>query len=98
MVEQHQREQPCHLGVVDRGRQLPGEPDGLRGQVDIPGVAFVEHQVEHPQHGRDVAGLVEPDAGDGALGPADPLRHRRLGHQVGRGDLPGGHGRRRRAA
>ena len=90
MVEQHQGEQPRHLGVVDRGRELPGEPDGLGGEVDVAGVALVEDQVEDAQHGGDVAGLVEPHAGDGALGPADALRHGRLGHQVGLGDLAGG--------
>ncbi|CAM5360631.1 hypothetical protein SVIOM342S_09131 [Streptomyces violaceorubidus] len=90
MVEQHQRQQPRHLRMVDRGRQLPGEPDGLGGEVDVTGVALVEDEIEDAQHGADVAGPVEPDAGDGALGPADALRHGRLGHQVGTGDLPGG--------
>ncbi|CAM5725894.1 hypothetical protein SVIOM74S_01810 [Streptomyces violarus] len=90
VVEQHESQQPRHLRVVDRGRELPGEPDGLGGEVDIAGVALVEDQVEDPQHGGDVAGPVEPYAGDGALGPADALRHGRLGHQVGLGDLAGG--------
>jgi hypothetical protein len=87
VVEQHEGEQPRHLGVVDPGRELPGEPDGLGGQVHVARVALVEDQVEDAQHGGDVAGLVEPHAGDGAFGPADALRHGRLGHQVGLGDL-----------
>ncbi len=35
VVEQHEGEQPRHLGVVDPGRELPGEPDGLGGEVDV---------------------------------------------------------------
>lgn len=76
--------------MVDRGRDLPGEADGLGGEVHIAGVALVEDQVEDAQHGGDVAVLVEPHTGNAALGPADALRHRRLGHQVGLGDLAGG--------
>lgn len=76
--------------MVDRGRELPGEPDGLGREVDVAGVALVEDQVEDAQHGGDVAGLIEPHPGDGALGPADALRHGRLRHQVGLGDLAGG--------
>lgn len=90
VVEQHEGEQPRHLGVVDHGRELPGEPDGLGGEVDVAGVALVEDQVEHAQHGGDIAGPIEADSGDGAFGPADALRHRRLGHQVRPGDLAGG--------
>jgi hypothetical protein len=37
VVQQHEGEQPRHLGVVDRGRELPGEPDGLGGEVDVAG-------------------------------------------------------------
>ena len=49
-------------------------------------------EVEHAQHDGEVAGLVQAAGGgrQGALGPADPLRHRRLGHVEGVGDLPGG--------
>ncbi len=90
VVEQHEGEQSPHLGVVDRGGELPGEPDGLGGEVDVAGVALVEDQVEDAQHGGDVAGPVEAHAGDGAFGAADALRHGRLGDQVGAGDLPGG--------
>jgi hypothetical protein len=61
VVEQHQRQQPRHLLVPGHLRQLPGEPDRLGGQVDIARVALVEHEVQHPHHRADVAGLVEPD-------------------------------------
>ena len=50
-------------------------------------------EVEHAQHDGEVAGLVQAAggrAGQGALGPADPLRHRRLRHVEGVSDLPGG--------
>ena len=80
---------PPTSGSSARG-QLAGQPDRLRGEVDVAGVALVEDEVQHAQHRADVAGRVEADAGHGALGPADPLRHRRLGDEVGRGDLPGG--------
>src|SRR3712207_8266732 len=45
--------------VVHHGRELPGQPDRLGDQVDVPRVALVEDQVEHPQHRADVAGLVD---------------------------------------
>lgn len=51
---------------------------------------LVEDQVEHAQHRRQVAGLLEPHATYRAFGPAGPLRHRRLRHEVCVGDLPGG--------
>jgi hypothetical protein len=71
-VEHHEGEPPRHLRVVDRGREPPGEPDGLGGEVyvDVAGVALVEDQVGDAQHGPDIAGLVEPHAGGGTLGPA----------------------------
>ena len=46
-------------------------------------------QVEHAEHDREVTGLVQAASLQGALGPADPLRHRRLRHAEGVGDLPG---------
>jgi hypothetical protein len=90
VVQQRQRQQPRGLLVIDHRRQLPGEPDRLGRQVDVAGVALVEDQVEHPQHVRQVARLIEPHVTDCAFGPADPLRHGRLRHEVGLGDLPGG--------
>jgi len=35
VVQQHQGEQPGQPPVVDHGRELPGQPDGLGGQVDV---------------------------------------------------------------
>ena len=90
VVEQHEREQTRDLLVVGLAGQLAGQPDGLAGEVDVAGIALVEDQVQHAQHGGDVTGLVEPDPRDGALGPADPLGHRRLRHQVGLRDLARG--------
>ena len=90
MVQQHEREQARDLLMTGGGGQLAGQPDRLGGQVDVAGVALVEDEVEHPQHGGDVARLVEPDAGDGPLGPADPLGHGRLRHQVRLRDLTRG--------
>ena len=59
------------------------------GEVVVAGVALVEDEVEHLRTVRSLrAG--RGGRGDGALGPADPLRHRRLGNQVGLGDLAGG--------
>ena len=63
VVQQHQREQarrPPASSVIDA--QLAGQPDRLVGEVDLAGVALVEDQVEHPQHGGQVAGLVEAHA------------------------------------
>ena len=93
-MQQHQREQPEHLGLVGhQRRQHAGEADRLPAQVAAHElvragrrVALVEDQVERRQHGaqpvrqlvvgrhhvRDVRGL------DLALGPHQPLRHRRL--------------------
>ena len=81
---------PCDLRLVGHGGELPGQADRLGGEVDVAGVALVEDDVEHPQHRRQVSSLVEADVGDGALGAADPLRHRRLGDEVGLGDLARG--------
>jgi hypothetical protein len=76
--------------MLDLYRQLTGEPDRLGGEVDIAGVALVEDEVQHAQHRGDVTGLVEPDARDGPLGPADALGHSCLGHEVGLRDLTRG--------
>ena len=55
-----------------------------------PRVAGRVDEVEHAQHDGEVAGLVQAAPLQGALGAADPLRHRRLRHVEGVGDLPGG--------
>jgi hypothetical protein len=61
VVQQHERQQPGRLLVVGDRVQPPGQADRLGGQVDVAGVALVEHEVEHPQHRDQRAGLVERD-------------------------------------
>ena len=95
--EQHRRQQAQHLGVIgaQSGRQ-PGQPDCFVAQLipDHPRagagpVSLGEHQVDnaedtanpvrqlvvgrHPERYRGVADL--------PLGPHQPLRHCRFGHQ-----------------
>ena len=62
VVQQHQRQQPGRFLVIGHRRQLPGEPDRLGRQVDVTGIALVEHEIQHPQHRGEIAGLVEPHA------------------------------------
>jgi hypothetical protein len=88
VVQQHQRQQAAHLRVIGDGGQPARQPDRLGGQVDVPRVALVEHQVQRGEHGAEVTVPVEADVGYDPLGAADPLRHRRFGHQVGGRDLP----------
>ena len=90
VVQEHQGEQPVDLGVVDQGRQLAGQADRLGREVDVARVALVEDEVEHPHHRAHVAGPIDTGPTDRALGPADALRHGRLGHEVGLRDLTGG--------
>ena len=90
MVEEHQREQPARLGLLGGEGELAGEPDRLAGQVHPARVPGRVDEVEHAQHDGEVAGLVQAAPVQGALGPADPLRHRRLGDVEGVGDLAGG--------
>ena len=112
VVEEHQREQARRLRLV--GQQQvddPREPDRLRREVLAHdrvargrGVALVEDQVEHGEHGGEPVrqrvgrGLGERDArhADLVLRAHHPLRHGRLGEQQRAGDL--GHGRDRRPA
>jgi len=51
-VQQHQGEQSVRLRLVghQRGQDLR-EADRLRCEVDAPGVALVEDQVDHRRHG-----------------------------------------------
>ena len=90
VAEEHQREQAAGLRLLGGERELAGEPDRLAGQVHAAGVAGRVDEVEHAQHDGEVAGLVQAAALQRALGPADPLRHRRLRHVEGVGDLPRG--------
>jgi hypothetical protein len=89
VVEEHEREQAARLRLLGGERELAGEPDRLGGQVDPAAVARRVDEVEHAQHDREVAGLVEAAAVQRPLGPADALGHRRLGDEEGVGDLPG---------
>ena len=104
--EQHEREQAGDLAVVgDEAEEVAGQADGLRGEVGSHevgpghrGVALVEQQVQHLQHDAEPVGALrvgwQPERGaavpDPLLGPADALRHRRFGHEVGASDLGGG--------
>ena len=63
VVQQHQGEQPVDLGVVHEGRELPGQPDRLGGEVDIARVALVEDEVQHPHHRAHVAWPIDPGLG-----------------------------------
>ena len=92
MVEEHQREQPARLGLLGGEGELAGEPDrlarpGRRGRRARPcrrGRARAARR-----RGRR-AGPGGGPLASGALGAADPLRHRRLRHVEGVGDLAGG--------
>ena len=107
VVQQHQREQAAHLGLVGHERaEHAGEPDRLVAQlaaherVGARGeVALVEDQVERrraPSAGAPgswwSSGHLVADArrADLALGPHQPLLHRRLAGQEGPRDLGGG--------
>ena len=89
VMDEHQREQSPYLRLVAQGGKLPGQADRFGGQIDITRIAFVEEKIEHTQNGRDIARLIEPDAAKQKLGATYPLRHRRFGHEIGVGDLPG---------
>ena len=93
-MQQHQREQPVHLGLV--GHQLgerPPEPDRLGREIAAAAVALVEDQVDDREHGREPVGQQvvgrhperDPGGLDLPLGAHEPLRHRRLGRRGTRG-------------
>ena len=90
VVQQHQCEQPVHVGVVRDLSQLPGESDRLGGQIDVARVALVEDEVQHLHHRSHVARTIETGPADRALCATDALRHRALRHEVGLRDLPRG--------
>ncbi len=89
MVQQEEGEQSRDFWVVGHRDQLPSEPDRLGGEVDVAAVTFVEYQIQHLEHGAKIAGLIESNAAQRSLGSADPLGHRRFGHEIGRSDLTG---------
>ena len=90
VVEEHQREQPARLRLLRREGEPTGQQDRLAGQVDPARVPGRVDEVEHAQHDGEVAGLVQAASPQGPLGPADPLRHRRLRDVEGVGDLARG--------
>ncbi len=97
VVQEHQRQQASRLGLVGQEvEQQTPEPDRLVAQLSAyesvalgRAIALVEHEVDDRQRGietigqqrgrrqgeRDVRGFHLP------LGPYEPLRHRRLGHE-----------------
>jgi hypothetical protein len=85
VVEEHQREQALHLGLVGhQADERAAEADCLPGEVDSPAVALVEDQVDDREHGgqpvgQDVIGRdAEGDARllDLALRARQPSLHR----------------------
>ncbi len=98
VVQQHQREQTEHLGLV--GHQLGergAEADRFGAERAAPVVALVEDQVEHSEHGGEAVGQQvrgrhaerDPRVADLALGAHQALGHRRLGYQERPRDLLG---------
>ena len=98
VVQQHEGEQPVHLGLV--GHQLseqPPEPDRLGGEIRPIGVALVEDEVDDREHRAQavrqpvVGGHRERDRGrlDLRLGSREPALHRLLGDQERPRDLLG---------
>ena len=103
VVQQHQREQAQHLGVVGhQPAQQPAEADRLAAQlaahqpVALAGrVALVEDQVDDAQHAAQAVGQLlvgghavgDVRVGDLALRAHEPLAHRRLGDEERARDL-----------
>jgi hypothetical protein len=96
VVQEHQCQQAMDLGLVGHQlRQRAPEPDRLRRQVAAAAPALVEDQVHDGQSGGEPVREqmrrrhAERDAGrlDLALGPHEPLRHRRLRNEEGARDL-----------
>lgn len=105
--EQHEGEQSSHLTLARQGRpQLAGEPDGLCAELNAVqagtgrcGVPLVEHQVEHPQHGRLPCRPLSASSGMVNLVPLSRIRafarvmrcaNRRFRHQQPASDFGGG--------
>ena len=105
-MQQHQRQQTERFGLVGHQlHQCPGQADRLRAQAGPDqlgpgggGVALVEQQVQHGEHGagpfqqhvvgRDPEGYAR--VADLALGPHQALRHGGFGDQERPGDLSRG--------
>ena len=98
VVEQHQRQEPVHLGLVRHQLgERRAEPERLGRQVDAAAVALVEDQVDDREHRcqplrQQVAGRdAERDARilDLPLRPREPPLHRLLGNEERARDLLG---------
>ena len=98
VVEQHQRLEAVHLGLVRHQLgERRAEPERLRRQIDAAAVALVEDQVDDREHRRQplrqqmVGGNAEGDARilDLPLRPREPPLHRLLGNEERAGDLLG---------
>ena len=103
LLQQHQRGQAHDLRLGgEEPQQQAAEPDRLLaqsaarlGRLRAGGIALVEHQINHRQHGADPlrplhrAGSLEGHLGlgDARLGPGNSLFHGRLADQKGAGDL-----------
>jgi hypothetical protein len=101
--EEHEREQSRHFTVVGQHPpHYPEQPHRLIRQLGAlqvvaaaPDVALVEDQIQHVQHlaqsGRPLFAAGDPERHtrrlDALLRSSDALRHRRLRHEEGAGDL-----------
>jgi hypothetical protein len=96
VVQEHERQQSMHLGLV--GHQLgecTPEPDRLGRKLPAAAVALVEDQVHDREHRGEAVGEQmrrrhakrNPRGLDLAFRASEPLRHGRLGHEEGTGDL-----------
>ena len=95
--QQQQRQQAGDLRLVGhQRRQQPRQPDRLSAQLRVLRAGVVD-QVDDGQHRRQAGGQLvivrhavrDPGRLDLALGPHEPLGHRRLGHQERSRDLLG---------
>jgi hypothetical protein len=107
VLEQHEGEQPHDLGLRGKEPQEePAEADRLGAErragavgCDVGRVPLVEEEVDHgSDRGETLAALDGARCLEGhvgrrycALGPGDPLLHRRLGDEEGAGDAGDGH-------
>jgi hypothetical protein len=69
---------------------LPSESDCLSCEVNVTGVALVEHEVQHSHDGSHVARTIDTSVADRAFRPTDPLRDRGFRHKVRLWDLASG--------
>ena len=96
-MQQHQRQQSLHLRVVDDGGQVPGEPDGFGGQIDVAGLAGTRWRGTGWANTTHSTVATSPGVASPTVSTPTPatVRLARLihwpivvsTHQVGRGDL-----------